>query len=244
MQSTDVCNAPQCERKIEYKAKQLCAPHYKRQWRDGNLGETPIAKPRRKPTPAIDHADGTRTCQDCGARKDLTTGYHSDKKSEGGRRKTCKECRTARELERYDSNPELYKQKVRDFRQNNIAHVRARETEYYTQNRAARIESAVKYHHERRARINELPVDKGISVSALRKRDGADCHFCSTQLDFKRRRKPGERPGNLATIEHLTPIARGGSHTWGNCALACWRCNATKGTKTEAEFMEMLHVVE
>ena len=40
----------------------------------------------------------------------------------------------------------------------------------------------------------------------------------------------------LATLEHRTPISRGGGHTDANCALACWRCNISKGSMTEAEW--------
>ena len=32
-----------------------------------------------------------------------------------------------------------------------------------------------------------------------------------------------------ATVEHITPICKGGTHTWDNVAPAHWACNMNKG---------------
>lgn len=39
------------------------------------------------------------------------------------------------------------------------------------------------------------------------------------------------------SIDHLTPIARGGDHTADNVAPACMPCNRSKGTQVVAEFL-------
>ncbi len=43
-------------------------------------------------------------------------------------------------------------------------------------------------------------------------------------------------PLEAVTIDHVTPMSRGGSHTIDNIALACRPCNQSKGTKTASEF--------
>jgi hypothetical protein len=43
-----------------------------------------------------------------------------------------------------------------------------------------------------------------------------------------------------ASIDHKTPIARGGRNAFSNLAVCCRRCNALKGQFTEAEFLELL----
>jgi len=46
------------------------------------------------------------------------------------------------------------------------------------------------------------------------------------------------REGVPLQIEHMVPVVRGGCTVVGNVVPACKRCNAKKGTKTAAEFME------
>ena len=38
------------------------------------------------------------------------------------------------------------------------------------------------------------------------------------------------------TIDHKTPLSRGGKHTLGNIAVMCLGCNSSKGNRTMAEF--------
>ncbi len=43
------------------------------------------------------------------------------------------------------------------------------------------------------------------------------CHWCKCNLTYA-----------SATLEHITPIARGGTSQWDNLALACEACNTTR----------------
>lgn len=58
-------------------------------------------------------------------------------------------------------------------------------------------------------------------------RDGWRCHICRKKL------KPADR-GTIKPcapeLEHIVPLAAGGTHTWGNVACACRKCNSEKGT--------------
>ena len=68
------------------------------------------------------------------------------------------------------------------------------------------------------------------------KRDGWRCHICDGRVD-----------GGLAwphplsaSIDHLVPIAAGGSHSMANVALAHLRCNISKGTKPAGEQLRLI----
>jgi 5-methylcytosine-specific restriction endonuclease McrA len=51
------------------------------------------------------------------------------------------------------------------------------------------------------------------------------CHICDERID------PQEKSPSLeaATLDHVTPLALGGTHTWDNVAPAHARCNYSKG---------------
>ena len=53
---------------------------------------------------------------------------------------------------------------------------------------------------------------------------GWTCIICKDPID-RRRRCPDWR---AATIEHITPLAKGGTHTWDNVAPAHYKCNMDK----------------
>lgn len=46
------------------------------------------------------------------------------------------------------------------------------------------------------------------------------------------------------TIDHKTPITRGGVSSMANCVAACVKCNDTKADMTEAEFLALPRVCE
>lgn len=53
---------------------------------------------------------------------------------------------------------------------------------------------------------------------------GWTCHICKTQIDPRKR-----FPDLLAaTVDHIIPLCRGGTHTWTNVAPAHAQCNFNK----------------
>lgn len=50
------------------------------------------------------------------------------------------------------------------------------------------------------------------------------CHYCGRQVGA----------ANL-TMDHVVPVARGGTSTRGNCVPCCKDCNSRKGAYTPAE---------
>lgn len=66
----------------------------------------------------------------------------------------------------------------------------------------------------------------------LGERDGWCCHICSGRV-LKRAGTAKQPKG--ATVDHLVPIADGGSHTWDNVALAHRDCNTSRGAGGQAQ---------
>lgn len=50
----------------------------------------------------------------------------------------------------------------------------------------------------------------------------------------------GKFPINMLTMEHIVPLSRGGTHSAGNIAPSCQKCNQEKGDKTYVEWQAIL----
>jgi 5-methylcytosine-specific restriction endonuclease McrA len=61
-------------------------------------------------------------------------------------------------------------------------------------------------------------------VIALAERDGDRCWYCG--CSFEAREDPG---GRTLTIDHVEPLADGGTSSLANLRLCCWTCNRRKG---------------
>lgn len=82
--------------------------------------------------------------------------------------------------------------------------------------------------------INKSRCDSTITLEKLWDRDGGVCQLCGTMCD---RKDYEEREGcfvagnDYPSIDHIVPLALGGSHTWDNVQLAHRRCNSVKGKR-------------
>jgi 5-methylcytosine-specific restriction endonuclease McrA len=74
--------------------------------------------------------------------------------------------------------------------------------------------------------IGDLTLEQWQSIL---ERSQGKCCYCSKYVGIM-----------FLVIEHLVPIARGGSTTIGNVAAACKRCNWDKGNKTDDEYRALL----
>lgn len=79
------------------------------------------------------------------------------------------------------------------------------------------------YFHRRRARIRGTKADRFTDLSIF-ERDGWICGICNDTVD------PTLRfPHHYsASLDHVIPLSKGGSHTAENCQLAHWVCNSRK----------------
>lgn len=78
--------------------------------------------------------------------------------------------------------------------------------------------------HRRKARKRQAFV-ANVYRKKIFERDGYRCHLCG-----KKTKKDQVVPHPKApTIDHVIPLAVGGTHEPSNCRTACFLCNATKG---------------
>jgi hypothetical protein len=80
---------------------------------------------------------------------------------------------------------------------------------------------------KRRARMRSLPTEN-ISPLKVLARDGWRCQLCGIRTPKGLR---GTRAPNAPEMDHIIPLAAGGSHTWDNVQCACKRCNNKKHAK-------------
>lgn len=90
-----------------------------------------------------------------------------------------------------------------------------------------------KAHEIRRRQRKEINgfVDRSITLKRLSRRDGCICYLCGEPVDWDDYRidKGQKLCGNAyPSIDHVVPLAHGGTHTWDNVKLAHRICNSLK----------------
>jgi 5-methylcytosine-specific restriction endonuclease McrA len=74
--------------------------------------------------------------------------------------------------------------------------------------------------------------DSDISPARLYERDQRMCSLCHRVTDhprvWKQWRSSNKWMPNAPTVDHIIPLAKGGTHTWENVQLAHWSCNGDK----------------
>lgn len=91
---------------------------------------------------------------------------------------------------------------------------------------------AMRVKNDRRLRkLKNRKHDNDISLEKLFKRDSGKCYLCGRLCDWS---DGEERNGTFIagnrhpSIDHVIPVAKGGTHTWDNIKLACRECNTLK----------------
>lgn len=84
--------------------------------------------------------------------------------------------------------------------------------------------------HTRRARLRNAFVER-VDPQQVFARDGFRCHLC------KKRTKPNKQVPHpkAPTIDHVIPLASGGTHEPSNVRTACFLCNTAKGNRGGGE---------
>lgn len=78
-----------------------------------------------------------------------------------------------------------------------------------------------------RARKYGTYYDSSVTREAVIKRDNMVCQICGKVCD-PNDKSWGYSGPNYPTLDHIIPLAKGGSHTWDNVQCACGMCNSTK----------------
>lgn len=225
------CSIEECDRLSI--ARQLCTQHYQ-MWQ--KHGDPKGGKFRQKVRKAKNHPDGTRTCSECEVRQPLKN-FHRDKLSSDGYRSKCKKCRISHVKQWYQADIGKRRAVAKARYVRDIDKIREKDNERYLRDREKRIVLATEHSHLRKTRKKKVRSERGISRLSLKRLHGTKCYYCKSEMDFSVAKGKKWRP-NMATIEHLIPIARGGEHTFENTVLACRRCNISKNSKLESEFRD------
>ena len=61
------------------------------------------------------------------------------------------------------------------------------------------------------------------------------CHLCGIRVRLWPHRDGFIPPDDAATIDHVVPFSLGGGNGTANLKTCCYKCNRTKGNKTEGE---------
>ena len=158
--------------------------------------------------------------------------YHADHKEE----------RAAYAADRYAQNKEHILQVNLAWRRANRQRNRDRGQRYYAANKQ-RIKARTKQYMatpagkatgrrrnaKRRARLNKAGVGGiGLGFCLLQlERQGGRCYYCKKRISFD---VPRGRH-NKAELEHVVPLADGGTHDESNVVVSCRSCNARKSSK-------------
>lgn len=207
----------------------LCDKHYQRLRKYGDANYEVDA---RRATTITDLPNGHRVCTDCKEAKPLSE-YHKDKRGLRGHRGICKPCRGSYMLGYYQENRDDTLARMKQYREDNVDEHRAKDVVRYYRDREKRIALVIDATHRRRALMRENGWERGVSRPALRKIHGDDCPYCGITMSFEV--FSGYDPAR-ATVEHILPLSRGGSHTFDNTCLCCWQCNIRKNAKTLDEW--------
>lgn len=183
----------------------------------------------------------TRACKKCNVEKPLETSYRK-RTDRGEFRYVCLDCEKLSRAVHYEKNREKYLQAAKAYGELNKEHVltygkawrkgidrprlkrtpRAKLPKHLKSDwRKNNPWAARLIRHRRRCRIAKL-VDTLTASEwiALLEKYGYKCLKCGKQA-----------PDIVLSIDHVVPIAKGGSNTIENVQPLCTRCNAKKFTK-------------
>lgn len=231
MKAQRPCKYPDCDNGGANGKTGYCGTHHNRLLKHGSPDKTMKGKGHKVQYTS----DGLRICKVCGEAKPKSE-YHKDSSGTDGLRAQCKPCRNGYMASYYDKNRERRIEYERFRRVTQSDHLRAWDRARYRRDREKRIALASDNTRRRRARLAGVLTEPGITVANLRKIHGDNCCYCGVEMDFNRGTRGAGIAANRATLEHIVPISRGGSHTFLNSALACHACNVSKNDKTVAEW--------
>lgn len=195
-------------------------------------------------------ANRTKMCTRCGETKPIEDFLPRKNRGPDSRHSQCHPCRRERGRRYYQANRDKviartsayqrenreqslgywrkYNEANRERLREDAARYRAENPDRIRQQRRAFNERNPDKHrkdaHARRAMLAKVEHDPAVTLESLRVIHGDTCCYCPTLMDFHADQYASSR----ATVEHIVPISRGGSHTFDNTTLACRSCNVSK----------------
>ena len=171
-----------------------------------------------------------KKCGQCNVNKDESEFY---KYASGRCMSACKDCKKAYASRYRKDKPDVNRQAVRKWSAENPEHHRECMKQWYEKNRDYALAKKKEYRdqnpekcreYNKRAKVKRRYAvrycDAGITLNAVFKRDGQICGICGTACARED-----------ASMDHITPLSKGGTHTWDNIQLAHITCNCSKGNR-------------
>jgi 5-methylcytosine-specific restriction endonuclease McrA len=186
-------------------------------------------------------------CRKCDTTKPLDE-FYKNRANANGIDTMCKSCRLQYVKARYAANPEPTVMRVKAWQSVNREHVRARRAEYRAAHHAEMTEyrkanrEAIAAKAEAWRKANSGSVRAHVATRKARKRQQG-AYFVTTRDLRRLLGSPCAVPGCIRTdiqLDHVIPLARGGSHGVGNLQPLCASHNASKHTKLWIEFRAYL----
>lgn len=192
-----------------------------------------------------------KRCTKCGEEKPRDQ-FNSDRTKKDGLYSSCKTCASAQAKQFRIDNPEHVLERSKRYRIKHAEKHRAYQRryrlehpDYYTEYlrkwaaenkdkvREYRKRTSTKERYKEIRRIRQARVRAGGSFTLA---DVEDLKKNQTDSSGRIRCWWCKRPIDKWHIDHVIPIARGGSNTAGNLCLACPRCNHSKSARLPSEW--------
>lgn len=197
----------------------------------------------------------TKTCTKCHEVKPLAD-FNKQASTRDGHQYRCRECHRAICRKSSPGNAEKIASRMSQWRRENIEHRRAYKaayraanpekskaegSKYYANNAEIKREKAKAFNeawrkanpdkvNAKEARRRALKLSafvEDVSLDVVIEIHGASCVVCKSGIDLSLR-----HPHPMSkSLEHVIPLARGGEHSYENCAPSHLRCNLSKGVK-------------
>lgn len=156
-----------------------------------------------------------KQCRQCGVVKGLVD-FARDKSKADGHVNQCKECRNAYSKVRYETKkPEIMEKKA-IYRSLNRHLARENTARWAAENPLMRRASKASYRARKRGAAGAHTADDVRELLELQK---GKCAMCTTDIRAS------------FQIDHIQPLARGGTNDRLNLQLLCGHCNASKGAR-------------
>lgn len=101
-------------------------------------------------------------------------------------------------------------------------------------NMSARDKQELEFFQQKDVKAKEVAKRRRMSPTqrkAVLERDGYKCRICGISRQYLDDKAPGLGEYLRLEIDHIVPIAQGGTSDESNLQCLCWRCNSLKGSK-------------
>lgn len=101
-------------------------------------------------------------------------------------------------------------------------------------NMSARDKQELEFFQQKDVKAKEVAKRRRVSPTQRKtvlERDGYKCRICGISKQYLDGKVPGLGEYLRLEIDHIVPIAQGGTSDESNLQCLCWRCNSLKGSK-------------